>query len=242
MSVKSIIHCIPEGELGEDNMKEGQIESDFTPEELTEVVMKHFNPEDLKVGDVIHFDDYDDYRNSGKVLWGPNHTVIHLADEHDEYGYVPSSLPINLFTSVDYFSDSIDHNNYVWFNCEGYEVKHSKEVGEDENFMMPETNGPHDELYAVPIYEVMYEKKITSLVIGANLYKIYTYDPMTLTNKTEQLLLLTHTDEFGHEFEDPYSLFDTDSFHALDDKYAKYLDQEKIKKKAKVMKKNKHSD
>ncbi len=105
MSSKSQIHCIPEGELDPKRIDD-LIEEQFELEELNEIVLKHFNPEELKIGDVIHFDDYSDYRNDGKVMWGSDQSVIHLGD-YDEYGSVPDSLPINLFASVDHFMESV---------------------------------------------------------------------------------------------------------------------------------------
>ncbi len=211
-SPKSQTICIPEGELNLNGKIWSRIKDDFTREQLTEVVLLHFNPEDLKVGDVIHFDDYSDHiYNEGKVLWGPDHSVAHLTYDQDDDGYPPSCLPINLFPSVDHFGESINRNNYVWFDRKGYHP-----VGSLKNKVS------EDKIFQKPIYLITY-KKIDPVVKGADFYYVYTFDPMTLISKKDQLFLLTWADDFGVKFMGPHSLFDNDSFKVADQEYAEYL-------------------
>ncbi len=66
----------------------------------------------LNRGDILQFTDFEDYRNSGKVIYDGS-KLLHLDSEPDEYGNVPKDIYINDYPVVDYFEDSITHNYHV---------------------------------------------------------------------------------------------------------------------------------
>jgi hypothetical protein len=205
----SRIWNIPEGTLPINKIPTGQIDHlDYDFPDLgflTQVIKRNLKTNLLKKGDVIHFDDYSDYRNDGKVLWD-GHQAIFLADDYDEYGSVPLSMTINQFPRTDFFTESIDHNNYVWFDYEGYQAGQPKKMGMD-----PDINAT--------IYEVTYNK-INPKVEGNQTYKVYTLNPSLLASHEEEenpMLLTGIGDEFGVKFNGPQSLFHYQSFTEWDE-------------------------
>jgi len=87
---------------------------DQLPNKLLDKKLKSMDFYDkLKYGDVIHFEDFGNYRNDGKVMFDGK-KIIHLDCSYIDYGTVPKEFPINRFATVKYFDETISHNGVVW--------------------------------------------------------------------------------------------------------------------------------
>jgi hypothetical protein len=84
--------------------------------------VKVLSPEStVKRGDVIRFLDYGIEDNNGTSIWDGKNLVA-LDTVNNSVGHVPASLPINEFGRVDYFGDSLNCYDFVYFNHNGYTV------------------------------------------------------------------------------------------------------------------------
>jgi hypothetical protein len=75
----------------------------------------------IKRGDVVYFEDWGDYRNTGKLMWNGTKLII-LASDYDDYGHVPYEIKIEEFPHRDYFSKSIDHNSLINIMGSDYKI------------------------------------------------------------------------------------------------------------------------
>lgn len=85
---------------------------DSTVQKLNYLCKLLVNFSKLKIGDVVHIADFGDYRNDGKLIFDGTR-LRDLANVPDDYGTVPHIFEINDFPRLDYFSESIKHNDYV---------------------------------------------------------------------------------------------------------------------------------
>lgn len=82
----------------------------FLPYEVDFIQKRDRN--DLKYGDaIVHY--FLAYRNEGVYLYDGNQGVT-LATNMDAYGNIPISFPSITQFPIMYFSETIDHNRYIW--------------------------------------------------------------------------------------------------------------------------------
>lgn len=87
-----------------------------------EVVIKFLKKLKIRRGDVVHFDQFGDYRNDGKLIWTGSELMA-LSSDIDDYGSVPSDFTLEEFDdNKNYFKESINHNCYVWIEGWNYKI------------------------------------------------------------------------------------------------------------------------
>jgi len=87
----------------------------------------------IKRGDVVHFEEFSDYRNEGKLIFD-GEKLIELDTEYDDYGCVPKQFTVNEFGSH-HFIETIDHNYIVHLRADSYVIDGMyirAKVGDDE--------------------------------------------------------------------------------------------------------------
>ena len=97
--------------------KEFDEDDEFSKEDLRMInkkILPNLNKLPLLRGDIIHLAWVGEYRNSGKLIW-TGERVVELDTNIDEYGSVPKEFSFPEFP-IDYFYDSIDHNNLIWIS------------------------------------------------------------------------------------------------------------------------------
>jgi len=76
--------------------------------------------EGIRRGDVVHFEEFSDYRNEGKLIYD-GAKLISLNYEFDDYGCLPPEFTVNEFGSQ-YFLETIDHNSIVHAKFDSYVI------------------------------------------------------------------------------------------------------------------------
>ena len=104
----------------------------FLRDSVKKDIVKDLLKKDLRRGDIIHIDEYGDYRNEGKLIY--NGSILEdLADEPDDYGNVPSSYTIGDEFKALHWKDTIDHNSYVWIDLSKYRSQLLESVKDEED-------------------------------------------------------------------------------------------------------------
>jgi hypothetical protein len=160
--------------------------------------------DNFKYGDVIRHEFFG-YRNEGVYLYN-GHQAVELAWEPDEYGSVPESFPAITQFPPQYFSDSIEHNSFIWLPkgvC--YNVVY-------ENYLMGSGLFPEvEEIADQPDhgYEVEIFDNVKYAVLTVNnqcdnkqpiyVVIVYTYE----SDRDRALAELTTTGRYGQYFNSP---------------------------------------
>lgn len=75
---------------------------------------KHFQR-----GDIIHFEQFDSYRNDGKYIYDGK-KLIQLDTDYDDYGQVPEEFKVPQEFPPEYWQLSIEHNVHTSFDKESF--------------------------------------------------------------------------------------------------------------------------
>jgi len=89
--------------------------------EINQRALIHLKSLPIKRGDVVHFDDCDEYRNSGKMIYD-GQKLLFLDDKYDEYGHLPKEFTLNEFKDKHYFLETISHNCLIWADFTNYQI------------------------------------------------------------------------------------------------------------------------
>ena len=115
---KSKIVFVKRGEIEtfKNILREGDLynASDEILQQASEEIRERVDELGLFRGDVVALEWIAGYRNDGKVMWdGEN--LVHLNVDIDDYGSVPEQFTFPEFP-LDYFYESIEHNNVIWLS------------------------------------------------------------------------------------------------------------------------------
>lgn len=114
----------------------------------TKNVITHLTYNNIKRGDVVHFEAFGSYLNDGKLIWD-GLKLIPLEATPDNYGTLPKEFLLEEFgNNKNYFSDSISHNSIVYINGKNYKIL-SREIINTEYI---------DTFHVLYLYRVVYPK------------------------------------------------------------------------------------
>lgn len=110
--------------------EEGEIAYEEVTSELTAIVKAHFPA--ARHGDVVKIDELCGYRNDATFIIGSEGKVLPLDTDDDEYGNVPSTLPIlgPEGFGPKHWSAAVEHNKIIWFDA----APHADEILRNTDF------------------------------------------------------------------------------------------------------------
>jgi hypothetical protein len=182
-------------------------ESDFANigiEKLESWVRKCIDFKEIREGDVVSFtEESKSYRNDGIVIYNGKN-IEYLDYTHNDYGHVVKTICINDYPVIDYFANTIDHNNLVWLRGTKEKLKLLKIIVLDKSTIFKYITSDNYIIYTYnKNFENIYlEKDCLILEFDSDKFCNRVYrkthcefgNEINLTLKTNQLILFDSVD------------------------------------------------
>lgn len=91
------------------------LEDPYNIVSINEILKEFITINNIRIGDTVRLAQFGYYRNDGVLIYDGTQLIV-LDNTLDEYDNLPAQILINEYPIVDYFEETISHNNIVRFN------------------------------------------------------------------------------------------------------------------------------